>query len=694
MALVNNGDYQDFNYTGDIQSITLTKSGVYKLECWGAGTSAEDRYSFASAKGGYVSGHKFLNAGDTLYIVVGGSNGYNGGGSSTSYQDPVYAYFSCSSGGGATHIASKSGLLTSFLVSGSTTNETFTTEDGYLIAGGAGGSVVYQIANGDTGGRDGGAGGTGGNNGKFGIGSSHPGSGSHDYDHGCGGGAGYRGGSYSNNSASQINSGGSGGTNWNGGCPTFTYNGTTYSPSSSSGVRNGDGLARVTLTEVAYTITVSKNIDSNLLSVSGAGDYPANTSATITASITDQEFGGKHYRFAGWYSRNTLISTSLSYTFTISASVSYEARFVEQANVVVSSNPNGAGVISNAGIYDIGTSVSLSATPNNGFAFVDWAIDEEHYTSNPLSITITEDTSVSANFTSAYNINTRIIGEGNLNTNYTTSGITIEAVPATHWGFSIIKVSFLDNLETADGLYLETANGEEIMIVSSESSYNTNPITISISNDIEIEVTFVYVGKQFTRYIYGIGGQNDETSRGNILGSDPSGIYDSGTTVTVEVGSNGLYHTFVGWYPSEDDAKADQNRVSSSQIYSFTITDDTTLVAKFVFNYPWIPVIKDRTINDITNKTAKAYLNYTDILRLEKDLGYMEGYYNLPIQVDLNWDYTRYIYESDFTRLRNRLAALKQISGVTTSVPIHPINVYSRMNTFEKTLDNVHNTIV
>lgn len=691
MALVNNGDYQDFNYTGDIQSITLTKSGVYKLECWGAGNSISGYGESASARGGYVSGYKYFDAGTTLYICVGGSSGYNGGGSSTGYHDPVYAYFSCTNGSGATHIAKVSGVLTSFLLPNSSTEETFTTRDGYLIAGGAGGSQVYIIANGDTGGRNGGAGGTGGNNGKFGYGNSHPGSGSQDWNHGCGGGAGYRGGGASNAAASGISGGGSGGTNWNGGCPTFTYNGTTYSPSSSSGVRNGDGLAKITLTEVAYTITVSKNINSNLLSVSGGGDYAVNTNATLTASITPQDWGGKHYRFDGWYLDNSRVSTSLSYTITVTANATYEARFVEQAEIKASSEPNGAGNITGAGLYDVGTTVNLSIIPSQGFAFVQWNTGSSN---NPLSITVSSDITYTATLTSSYEIETNIIGDGNLNITYTTSGITIEAVPATHWGFSIIKVSFLDNLETADGLYLETASGEEIMLVSSESSYNTNPITISISNDIEIEVTFVYVGKQFTRYIYGIGGQNDETSRGNILGSDPSGIYDSGTTVTVEVGSNGLYHTFVGWYPSEDDAKADQNRVSSSQTYSFTITDDTTLVAKFVFNYPWIPVIKDRTINDITNKTAKAYLNYTDILRLEKDLGYMEGYYNLPIQVDLNWDYTRYIYESDFTRLRNRLAALKQVSGVTTSVPIHPINVYSRMNTFEKTLDNVHNTIV
>ncbi len=246
MAINKKGDSQEFSYTGDIQSITLTKSGLYKLEAYGAGTSMSAYGESASAKGGYVCGYKMLEAGTKLYIGVGGSNGYNGGGASTGYHDPVYAYVSCSSGGGATHIGKVDGQLpaigeTSFVTNG----------NGFLIAGGAGGCEAYTLASAISGAAAGGAGGTGGNNNTFGKGSdcyvSEP-------YHGCGGGAGYRGGARATGSGSQPGGGGSGGSNWNAGCPAITYKGQTYSPSASSGTRSGNGLARITLEEVTSDV--------------------------------------------------------------------------------------------------------------------------------------------------------------------------------------------------------------------------------------------------------------------------------------------------------------------------------------------------------------------------------------------------------------------------------------------------------
>ena len=675
MALVNNGDSQQFDFTGKIQTITLTKAGVYKLECWGAGTS-NTAYDSAAAKGGYVSGYKYFDADTTLYIVVGGSNGYNGGGAGCGYHDPVYAYFSCSNGGGATHIADVTGLLsaigeTNFVDNG----------HGYLIAGGAGGSETFVIASGEEGGRNGGAGGTGGNNGKFGYGSSHPGSGRDDWNHGCGGGAGFRGGSYSNSSASGKSGGGSGGTNWNAGCPTFTYNGVTYKPTSESGKAYGNGKAVITLTAVAYTVTVSKNIDSNLLSVSGGGEYGANVSVTLNANITSQGWGGDHYRFDGWYLNNSKVSSSASYTITVSSNADYVARFVKQANIATSRNPNGSGTITGAGLYDVGTVVSVQATENYGFAFVNWTVEDSPESGNPLSITVSEDTRVVANFTSAYNIETHIVGQGSLNTVYTTSGLTITAIPATHWGFVNIKVLFLDNLKTNLGENITTSLGENIMVGGTSTVYTTNPITIVISNDIVIEATFEYIGKELIRRIHGIGGENDVTVRGSLSGP-ANGTYDRNTTITL-IATPAAYHDFDGWY-------VDGVKVSSNTTYSFQITRDITVIAKFKYQFAWIPVIKNRTEDDIVQRTAKAYLNLVDILRLEKDLGYIESYYNLTLQIDITWNYGRYIYQSDFTRLLNRLRLCANSAHLSNTIPTHILNTYQKLNEFENILDRIY----
>lgn len=76
------GTIYNFDYTGQIQTFVVPETGIYSLETWGAqGGNAEDGNN--SARGGYGSysyGEIALQKGETLYINVGGQNGYGGGG--------------------------------------------------------------------------------------------------------------------------------------------------------------------------------------------------------------------------------------------------------------------------------------------------------------------------------------------------------------------------------------------------------------------------------------------------------------------------------------------------------------------------------------------------------------------------------------------------------------------------------------
>lgn len=110
-------------YTGSIVEYTFTLSGNYILEAWGGsgGTSymAGPQYS-AGGKGGYAKGKKRYNAGEKIYIAVGGAGGngtipnggaggYNGGGSGGRSAN---TYYGAGGGGGATHITTTNrGLL-------------------------------------------------------------------------------------------------------------------------------------------------------------------------------------------------------------------------------------------------------------------------------------------------------------------------------------------------------------------------------------------------------------------------------------------------------------------------------------------------------------------------------------------------------------------------------------------------------
>lgn len=135
----------DFDYTGSVQTFTAPFSGTYKLETWGAqgGKSIMDGvYQDIGGFGGYSSGFINLNQDDILYIYTGGLGsdgklkvddslgGFNGGGNG--HWDKCDDEAS-GGGGGATHIALRTGLLSNL--------EDFKSD--ILIVSGGGGGGYY-----------------------------------------------------------------------------------------------------------------------------------------------------------------------------------------------------------------------------------------------------------------------------------------------------------------------------------------------------------------------------------------------------------------------------------------------------------------------------------------------------------------------------------------------------------------------
>jgi len=256
-----------FDYTGDVQSITLPQ-GTYKFEVWGAqGGSYSTTYY--GGYGGYSIGTYTLTSSTTLYVLVGGSGskatsstlvtgGYNGGGNC------MYNNSFC--GGGATHIALLSDTLSSL-----STN----TSAVLIVAGGGGGSHTSHVgasAGGHLGNKGSGtypcAGGSqfaGGtctsysNSGIFGLGGLGGASGDNG---GAGGGGWYGGGGSTNDVAGGGGSGYIGGVNSSYGVTKamYCYNCSTsstaailtYSTSNSSEIaiasyaKLGNGYAKIT----------------------------------------------------------------------------------------------------------------------------------------------------------------------------------------------------------------------------------------------------------------------------------------------------------------------------------------------------------------------------------------------------------------------------------------------------------------
>ena len=129
----------DFDYSLDgYQEFIAPYDGMYKLEVWGASGAAGDSASIGG-KGGYSKGYIKLEAGDKLYIYIGGEGenitsgttggGYNGGGNASvgGYGKPA------GGGGGATDIRTVSGDW----------NDSASLDSRIIVAGGGGGGGAW-----------------------------------------------------------------------------------------------------------------------------------------------------------------------------------------------------------------------------------------------------------------------------------------------------------------------------------------------------------------------------------------------------------------------------------------------------------------------------------------------------------------------------------------------------------------------
>ena len=160
-----------YNCTESVETFIAPYTGMYLLEAWGAqgGNAGETNINekimtaVEGGKGGYSSGLVALNAGDKVYVAVGGAGGslvmadrnttmeggYNGGGQALSDSDKN----SQGSGGGATHFAINNNL-------GELKNYSNNQDDILIVAGGGGGSynsagIFYYSSGGAGGGENG-----------------------------------------------------------------------------------------------------------------------------------------------------------------------------------------------------------------------------------------------------------------------------------------------------------------------------------------------------------------------------------------------------------------------------------------------------------------------------------------------------------------------------------------------------------
>lgn len=309
-------------------------------------------------------------------------------------------------------------------------------------------------------------------------------------------------------------------------------------------------------------------VDSTVAPV-GAGTTTGDGSFAPGAEVTVNATANAGYRFLNWTDNGTAVSSVSGYTFILDVNHSLVANFgldVPQWNISGSALPEAGGSVTGAGIVDDAATVTLVASPNAGFGFTNWTEGGlQVSTSATYAFNATSDRALVANFAPlpTYTVSASaspvaggtVSGGGSF---LSGSSVTVTATPSA--GYFFVKWS---------------AGGTQL---SSSPSY-----TFNVNSNKALVATFLVTGTAKT-----ITTSSTPAEWGTATGG---GTYGAGDSVTVVAVANPHYK-FLRWLEGNSN-------VSDSEAYTFTVTNNRTLKAKFVedfvINASAVPVVGGTT---------------------------------------------------------------------------------------------------
>ncbi|AUC13900.1 hypothetical protein BTO06_01460 [Tenacibaculum sp. SZ-18] len=287
------------------------------------------------------------------------------------------------------------------------------------------------------------------------------------------------------------------------------------------------------------------------------GTYDDGTSVTLTAT---PDAGYEFVEWSGDASGTTnplIITMDADKTITATFAPIQRTLTVNATNGAVTTDPNPTN-----GTYDDGTSVTLTATPDAGYEFVEWSGDASG-TTNPLIITMDADKTITATFAPI---------QRTLTVNATNGAVTTNPNPTNG--------TYDDG--TSVTLTATPDAGYEFVEWSGDASGTTNPLIITMDADKTITATFAPIQRTLT-----------VNATNGIVTTNPNptnGTYDDGTSVTLTATPDAGYE-FVEW---SGDASGTTNPLI------ITMDADKTITATFA------PIQRTLTITAIDGSVTTS----------------------------------------------------------------------------------------
>ena len=365
-----------------------------------------------------------------------------------------------------------------------------------------------------------------------------------------------------------------------------------------------------------YTVAVSAAPSAGG-SVGGGGTFAGGSSRTVTATAKSG------YTFANWTENGGVVSASASYTFTLNANRTLVANFTLNPvnyTIAVSAAPGTGGLVSGGGTFAAGSSHTVTAIANSGYAFANWTENGSVVSSiGGYNFTLNANRNLVANFTVInYTIAVNaspgaggsVSGAGTFAAN---SSRTVKATSSSGYTFSNWTEN--GNVVSLAASYTFTLTGNRDLV----ANFTQNPVTYKLTVTASLSAGGLVAGggtfaagsfqtvtatvkagyafanwtdngsvvsssasysftlnanrelvANFTVITYTIAVSASPNADGSVTGS---GTYPSGSSRTVKATvTNGF--TFVNW--TENGIV-----VSSSASFTFTLTGDRDLVANF-----------------------------------------------------------------------------------------------------------------
>ena len=299
------------------------------------------------------------------------------------------------------------------------------------------------------------------------------------------------------------------------------------------------------------TITVSGHG-----TTTGQGTYPVGTTVTCVATPDQGE------TFEGWYRNGIQVSVNTSYQVVLDNNMTLEAHFsgtATQYTATVTASPAAGGSVTGGGTYNSGSTVTLNASANTGYAFDGW------YENN---------TRISSSNNFSFIISTNRTIEGRFSQAGRTYNLTLSASPSAggtvSGGGSYQSGTNATAIATPNSGYTFLGWYEGETLVSSERNY-----TLAMNADHTLQARFqAGSGNEVHVTAAAYDDSGHELSGVQVTGA---GTYNIGDTVNMNCpATGGANLSFASW--SKHNGTSWQV-VSTNNAYSFTAQEDVELRA-------------------------------------------------------------------------------------------------------------------